>query len=165
MAATLCAPLRGAEDLFFPVARYVVLWIILALVIVATIFDLRTREVPDWIALTILTCSVLATTLGWGEVRWPGLIVGLLLGLACSAAVFYLGGLGGADVKLVAVLGAAVGPVTLLCVLFWTAIAGGLFALAAEYRGKREFAYVPAIAAGLLIQTLWPEGLRSVLFR
>ena len=29
MAATLCARLRGAEDLFFPVARYVVLWIIL----------------------------------------------------------------------------------------------------------------------------------------
>ena len=165
MAATLCAPLRGAEDLFFLAARYVVLWIILSLVIVATIFDLRTREVPDWIALAILTCAVLATAFGWGEVQWPGLIAGLLLGLACSAAVFYLGGLGGADVKLVAALGAAVGPVSLLCVLFWTAIAGGLLALAAKSRGKRDFAYVPAIAAGLLIQTLWPEGLRSVLLR
>ena len=65
-----------------------------------------------------------------------------------SAAVFYLGGLGGADVKLVAALGAAVGPVSLLCVLFWTALAGGLLALAAKSRGKRDFAYVPAIAAG-----------------
>ena len=58
MAATLCARFRGAEDSFFPVARYVVLWIILSLVIVATIFDLRTREVPDWIALAILACAV-----------------------------------------------------------------------------------------------------------
>jgi len=165
MAATLCAPLRGAEDSFLLVARYVVLWIILSLVIVATIFDLRTREVPDWIAMAILTCALLATAFGWGAVQWPGLIAGLLLGLACSAAVFYLGGLGGADVKLVAALGAAVGPGSLLCVLFWTAIAGGLLALAAKSRGKRDFAYVPAIAAGLLIQTLWPEGLRSVLLR
>ena len=121
------------------------------------------REVPDWIALAILTCAVLATAFGWSGIQWPGLIAGLLLGLACSAAVFYLGGLGGADVKLVAALGAALGPISLLCVLFWTALAGGLLALAAKFRGKREFAYVPAIAAGLLIQTLWPEGLRCVL--
>ena len=141
------------------------LWIILSLVIVATICDLRTREVPDWIALAILTCALLATAFGWSEIRWPGLIAGLLLGLACSAAVFYLGGLGRRGCQLVAALGAAVGPVALLCVLFWTAMAGGLLALAAKSRGKRDFAYVPAIAVGLLIQTLWPEGLRSVLLR
>jgi prepilin peptidase CpaA len=142
-----------------------VLWIILSLVIIATIFDLRTREVPDWIALAILTCAVLATSFGWSEIRWPGLITGLLLGCACSAAVFYLGGLGGADVKLIAALGAIVGPISLLCVLFWTALAGGLIALFAKFLGKRDFAYVPAIAAGFLIQTLWPEGLRNVLLR
>ena len=141
------------------------LWIIMSLVIVATVFDLRTREVPDWIALAILICAVVATALGWSVIQWPGLIAGLILGLACSATVFYLGGLGGADVKLVAALGAAVGPASLLCVLFWTALAGGLLALAAKSLGKREFAYVPAIAAGLLIQILWPEGLRNVLLR
>jgi prepilin peptidase CpaA len=135
------------------------------LVIVATIFDLRTREVPDWIALAILTGAVLATAFGWSDIRWLGLVAGLLLGFACSVAVFYLGGLGGADVKLVAALGAAVGPISLLSVLFWTALAGGLLALFAKSLGKRDFAYVPAIAAGLLIQTLWPEGLRSVLLR
>ncbi len=140
-------------------------WIILSLVIVAAIVDFRTREVPDWIALAILTCAVLATGFAWSEIRWPGLIAGLLLGLACSAAVFYLGGLGGADVKLIAALGAALGPISLLCVLFWTVLAGGLLALAAKSRGRGEFAYVPAIAAGLLIQTLWPEGLRNVLLR
>jgi prepilin peptidase CpaA len=132
---------------------------------IATIFDLRTREVPDWIALAILACAVLATACGWSEVRWPGLILGLLLGLACSAAVFYAGGLGGADVKLLAALGAALGPLATFSMLFWTALAGGLLALVAKGLGNRDFAYVPAIAAGLLIQTLWPEGLRDVLFR
>ena len=140
-------------------------WIILSLVIVATVLDLRTREVPDWIALAILTCAVLATAFGWTEIRWPGLLGGMLLGFLCSAPLFYLAGFGGADVKLIAALGATVGPIAILCVLFWTAIAGGVLALAVKCFGKREFAYVPAIAAGLLIQTLWPEGLRNVLLR
>ena len=126
------------------------LWIILSLVIVATICDLRTREVPDWIALAILTCAVLATAFGWSEIRWPGLIAGLLLGLACSAAVFYLGGLGGADVKLMAAIGSCRGAgrasaVDALLDRAWRAV---LLALAAKSRGKRDFAYVPAIAAG-----------------
>ena len=142
------APRSGRRGFVFPVARYVVLWIILSLVIVATICDLRTREVPDWIALAILTCAVLATTFGWGEIRWPGLFAGLLLGLACSAAVFYLGGLGGADVKLVAAPGAALGPISLLCVLFWTAIAGGLLALVAKSGGKETSLTCPRLRPG-----------------
>ena len=141
------------------------LWITLALVIIAAVWDFRTREVPDWIAVTLLICAAAATACGWSEVRWPGLLAGLFLGFIGSAALFYLGGLGGADVKLIAAMGAALGPISLLCVLFWTALAGGLLALAAKCRGTREFAYVPAIAAGLLIQTLWPEGLRCVLLR
>jgi prepilin peptidase CpaA len=140
-----------------------VLWIVLALVIAAAIWDFRTREVPDWISLAILSCAVLAAACGWSGVQWRGLLAGLLLGFVVSAAVFYLGGLGGADVKLIAALGAVVGPLSLLCVLFWTALAGGLLAMIAKYTGKRVFAYVPAIAAGFLIQTFWPEGLRSVL--
>ena len=67
------------------------LWIVLSLVIVATIFDLRTREVPDWIALAILICAVLATVFGWSEIRWPGLIPGLLLGFGVLGSRVLLG--------------------------------------------------------------------------
>lgn len=140
-------------------------WIILSLVVGAAVWDLRTREVPDWIPLAIVCLAAMATAGGWSEVRWSGAILGLLLGFSCSAAVFYLGGLGGADVKLVAALGAAVGPVPILCMLFWTALSGALLAIVARLRGRSDLAYVPAIAAGLLIQTFWPEGLRNVLLR
>lgn len=140
-------------------------WIVLALIVVAAAWDLRTREVPDWIPVAILACATLATLFGWSEVRWIGLVVGLFLGFALPAAVWWLGGLGGADVKLIAGLGAALGPISLLCFLFWTALAGGLLAAAVKSAGKKDFAYVPAIAVGLSIQTLWPEGLRSVLLR
>lgn len=140
-------------------------WMILFLIVVAAAWDLRTREVPDWIPLAILACAALATLFGWSDVRWTGLVVGLVLGFALPAAVWRLGGLGGADVKLIAGLGAALGPVALLCFLFWTALAGGLLAVAAKSFGKKDFAYVPAIVVGLSIQTFWPEGLRSVLLR
>ena len=40
--------------------NFLVLSLILALVVVATICDLRDREVPDWISLTILAWAVLA---------------------------------------------------------------------------------------------------------
>ena len=101
------------------------------------------------------------------KVTWPwlDLIAGALLGLGLSASVFYLGGLGGGDVKLLAAIGAAVGPWALLSILAWMALAGGILALIAAARGKREFAYVPAIAVGVVVETVWPGGLARVLLR
>ena len=61
------------------------------------------------------------------------------------------GGFGGGDVKLVIALGAALGPLALLSALFWVALSGGLLALIAVIRGRRDLAYVPAIAMGLLV--------------
>ena len=131
--------------------NFLVLSLLLVLVVVATICDLRDREVPDWISLTILAWAVLATTLGWTTGGWLGLVYGFSLGLVLSASVFYMGGLGGGDVKLIAALGAAVGPLGLLVVLFWMALTGAILALVAISRGKKDFAYVPAIAVGLMV--------------
>ena len=64
-----------------------------------------------------------------------------------------------------AAIGAAVGPGSLLSILAWMALAGGILALVAAARGKRVFAYVPAIAAGVVVETFWPGGLARVLLR
>ena len=127
------------------------LWslVLLVPVVFALVCDLRTREIPDWIPLLIVAWACLATAIGLHRVTWIGLMAGALLGLGLSAAVFYLGGLGGGDVKLLAAIGAAVGPWALLSILAWMAFAGGLLALIAAARGKRDFAYVPAIAVGV----------------
>ena len=138
---------------------------LLAPVVIALVCDLRTREIPDWIPLVILAWAALATAMGLHAVTWVGLIAGALLGLGLAAVVFYLGGLGGGDVKLLAAIGAAVGPWVLLSILAWMAVAGGLLALIAAARGKRDFAYGPAIAIGVLVETAWPGGLAHVLLR
>ncbi len=131
----------------------------------ALVCDLRTREVPDWIPAVIVAWACLATALGLHKVTWIGLMAGAMLGLGIGAAVFYLGWPGGGDVKLLAAIGAAVGPWTLLSILAWTALAGGILALMAAARGKREFAYVPAIAVGVVVETFWPGGLARVLLK
>ena len=155
-----CIFLQGVD-------RRMNLWsvVLLVPVVFALVYDLRMREVPDWISLLIVAWACLATATGLHKVTWLGLAAGAMLGLGLSAAVFYLGGLGGGDVKLLAAIGAAVGPWTLLSILAWMAVAGGVLALVAAARGKREFAYVPAIAVGVAVETFCPGGLARVLLR
>ena len=136
----------------------------LALLIVATVCDIRTREVPNWISVAILLWATTATGFGFHGISWGPMLLGMCLGFVVGAIVFYVGGLGGADVKLIAAIGALLGPLALLFVLFWMALAGGLLALVAAARGHRDFAYVPAITTGFAVYLFYPGGLWQHLF-
>ena len=129
----------------------------------AAVCDLRTREIPNWIPLLIVAWACLATAVGLHEVTWMATAAGALLAAAFATPVFTLGGLGGGDAKLLVAIGAAVGPWALLSILAWMAVAGGVLALIAMARRRREFAYGPAIALGVLVETAWPGGLARVL--
>ncbi len=137
----------------------------LGLTLVAVVTDLRRREVPDAVPLALLGWAVLVCALGWTEIAWFTLIAGLVLGLAIGAICFASGALGGGDAKLLAALGAVVGPVAMFEVLFWMALAGGVLALMSAACGRREFAYVPAIAVGLCVQLAWPNAVENLLLR
>jgi prepilin peptidase CpaA len=95
----------------------------------ACIFDLRTRRIPNlltlggaaaalvyWASLEGFT-AVGVSAAGWGA------------GLAIFLPLFLLGGLGAGDVKLMACLGAWLGPSQALWTAIYGAIAGGIFAL------------------------------------
>jgi len=126
----------------------------LLLLAIATVYDLRSRTIPDWIAVVLLVWSLAGTLAGFEGASWSNLALGLLVGFGLGAGLFWLGALGGGDAKLIAALGAALGPMGLASVLFWMAIVGGLLALVAKWRGRQDLAYVPAIAAGLLIYSI-----------
>jgi prepilin peptidase CpaA len=130
----------------------------ISLVAIATICDLRSREIPDWISLVMLGFGLTASIVGLSGLSISQSLLGLTLGFALTAPLFYLGGIGGGDVKLVAALGSLLGPIGLLTALFWVAIAGGVLALIAKLRGKNDFAYVPAILFGVLV-TLYERGM------
>jgi prepilin peptidase CpaA len=105
--------------------KVLIAWVPLFFVLWATYHDLRTREIPDAIPLALLGWAVVATALRFHAVGWWSLLGGLALGLLLSSIFFALGGLGGGDVKLIAALGAALGPGALLPVLFGSVGAGG----------------------------------------
>lgn len=122
-------------------------WVPLVPLAAAALVDLRSREVPDWIPVSLLVWSVLATTAGWAR-GWTPLLLGLTCGIALAFLLFRFASFGGGDVKLLAALGAACGWPDFALLLYYSAIAGGLLALVALLRGHRDLAYAPALALG-----------------
>lgn len=132
---------------------------VLMLLAVASIYDLRTREIPDWISALLVLGAAAAAAANVAGIRFWTVSTGATCGLAIGYVLFRFADFGGGDAKLIAALGALLGPLGLLFLLFWMALAGGLLALIALARGQRDYAYGPAIAAGYVGYLIWPTGL------
>lgn len=92
-------------------------------------FDLRWRRIPNRLTgVAIVTALVTNTFLGGTRGLLDSLAAGLLAG-AAFATMFFLGGMGGGDVKLMAAIAAFAGMGKLIELLLSTALVGGLFAV------------------------------------
>ncbi len=105
------------------------LYFILMILVIAVAWDLRSLRIPNAITAPAALAGIgyHVTTAGL-----PGLkssVLGLLMGLAILLIPFLLGGLGGGDVKLLAALGAWLGPRGILFAALYGGLAGGLLAL------------------------------------
>lgn len=156
-------------------------WIAILVGLAATADDIARRRIANWIPAAALAG-------GWGwQIGQQGILHGSLAAMEGAAAgfavflVFYLlGGMGGGDVKLMAGFGALLGFAGVLWAALWTAILGGLFAVAVvaykaarralgrreeaaqqlskEERERREsIPYAPAITLGVWL-SLVPKG-------
>ena len=139
--------------------------------LIATWHDVRTREIPDTLSATLAVTGIGATGLGWVDSELLLCLAGGLLGFLIVLPFTLSGGIGGGDLKLVTALGTWLGPWLLLQTLFWTALAGLVFAAVAKARKQKDFAYVPAIMSGLMIAVVFPRllpglvsGLQSVMW-
>jgi len=100
-----------------------------SIALAACFTDLKSRRVPN-----VLTFGATLAALIWGTVN--GGVAGLgwaaggwAAGLAVFLPFFLLRGIGGGDVKLMAALGAWLGPVAALWVAAFAALAGGPLAV------------------------------------
>jgi prepilin peptidase CpaA len=137
--------------------------------VAATIEDLFRRRISNWIPVVALLSGIACLAVSRG---WRG-VFSALAGAACGFLVFlvfyWLGGMGGGDVKLMAGFGAVLGVERVLEAALWTAACGGLIAagciafVAARNSlfngslGKREvnaIPYAPAIALGTWLALL-----------
>jgi prepilin peptidase CpaA len=116
----------------------VVFQILLALVvIVAAVYDVRFRRIPNWLVLTALVLGVGLNTFLF---EWSGLrhsLFGFGLGLLIYFPLYLLRGMGAGDVKLMAAIGSIVGAADWLGIFLITALLGGLIAVAVLlFRGR-----------------------------
>lgn len=103
----------------------------IGLLLWAAVHDLRTYEIPDWISIALAALGLVALFArgaAWGEI---GLVVGCAAATFAGLAVlFFLGWMGGGDVKLISATMIAVGAGGLLPFAFYMALAGAVLCLA-----------------------------------
>ena len=102
----------------------------IALAIIAVVWDLRTRRIPNVLTFGAALVGVVVHGYSGGLPGAGWSVVGWFLGVAFFLPFFALGGMGGGDVKLLAALGAWLGPGPTVWVALFSLIAGGVLGLA-----------------------------------
>jgi prepilin peptidase CpaA len=149
----------------------------------ATIVDIRSRRIPNALTVSMAAAGLGLAAAGMSGVSVAASIAGLVTGLLLMTPGYALGATGTGDVKLMAAVGAIVGIQVVVTAFLFTALAGGILAIAVAIRRRRladtlsgtgrliaapadarreitgaapasRFAYGPAIAIGSVLAAL-----------
>jgi prepilin peptidase CpaA len=82
----------------------------LALLVWAAIEDHHVRKIRNWLTLSLAITGLIQPALGGAGISFGMSVCGLLTGFGLLFVLFAIGAVGGGDVKLLAGLGAWVGP-------------------------------------------------------
>lgn len=145
--------------------------------------DLYTRRVPNALTLSAAALGIIVAATGISDLSARAALIGFFMGLVLMLPGHLLGGTGGGDVKLMAALGAWLGPSMIVKAFLYSAVAGGVLAIIVAVHRRRvgptfrgvgrliatpvtarhdvtaagadnRFPYAPAIAAGSLLVVL-----------
>lgn len=111
--------------------------LLIAVVLTAGIYDIRFRRIPNWLVLTGLLLGIALNTFLF---EWSGVktsLFGLGLAFAVYFPLYLLRGMGAGDVKLMATIGAIVGPGPWFLIFLYSGILGGIIAVAILLGRKR----------------------------
>ena len=110
---------------------------VLALGLGAAVFtDVRTRRIPNWLTGAIVGAAF-GLAFGGGPVTPLRALLGLVVGLALMLPGHVIGATGAGDVKLMAAVGAVVGPDVIFRAFLYSAVAGGVLAVVVAVRRGR----------------------------
>jgi prepilin peptidase CpaA len=97
--------------------------------VLACVTDLRSRRIPNALTLSAALAGLLAHWIVQGPDGALFSASGWLVGLLVFLPFFLVRGMGGGDVKLMAALGAWLGPQETIWLAIYTGIAGGVLAV------------------------------------
>lgn len=120
--------------------------VLVLLVMVAAVYDIRFRRIPNWLVLSGLIFGLgLNTVLS----QWQGArasLLGIILAFLVYFPLYLLRGMGAGDVKLMAAVGALVGPSNWFGIFVLSGLLGGVFAV------------LILLSRGKLMNSLWNIG-------
>lgn len=131
--------------------EYILKGILIITVLICLYTDLKERKIYNKVLLPALLMGILLNTLQYGVHGLINSLLGFLLGLAFLLIPFTMGGIGGGDVKLLAVIGGIMGWKFIFFTVLATGIFGGLIALIILIKQKRFFRLIKEFARGTWI--------------
>jgi len=147
---------------FGPVAALPVYMVLTSALLAAAVIDLHHRILPDRITLPGIALGLIASA-----TLLPATVVDALAGAALGGGLYFLiavasrGGMGGGDIKLIAMIGAFLGWQAVLLTTFLATVVGGLVGvvLMFAFRKGRKYAvpFGPFLAAAAIVCVLWGQ--------
>lgn len=122
----------------------------LAMLAIAVWTDLRQRRIPNRLVLAGLGVA-LALSVAPGGIGLRNALLGMCMGLALLLPLHLLRVMGAGDVKLMAAVGAFVGPQPVLMVVLLTLLAGGVLALGMALRLHQMRQVLRNVRTGLFL--------------
>jgi prepilin peptidase CpaA len=106
-------------------------------VLAATVIDIRTRRIPNVLTALMAATGIGLAAAGANGVSLAAAALGIVVGFGLMLPGHALGATGAGDVKLMAAVGAIVGPMLVVKAFLFTAIAGGVLAIVVAIRRRR----------------------------
>lgn len=116
---------------------HAVVWFVAVVLVIAAVIDGRQLRVPNWLTFPFALSGLAAGAILGGGDGVLSSAEGLVLGLVLLLPLYAIGGMGAGDVKLLAGVGAWIGPAPTLGAFVATTAVGGLMALVMVLRSGR----------------------------
>ena len=104
--------------------------LLLVLIFTAMVFDIRSHRIPNFLVLAGLCVGLALHTFSTGGSGIGYALTGLAVGFGLFIPLYMFRAMGAGDVKLMAMVGAFLGPASTLGAVLTTLLAGGLLAIA-----------------------------------
>jgi len=154
--------------------NFLIFFIFTAVLIVITFIDLDHQIIPDIITLPGIPIFSLAAIF-LVKIPWLEVLLGLLIGggvLFTIAFVYELiskrEGMGGGDIKLLAMIGGFLGWKSLMFILLFSSFSGAIVGLTAMIIKKQDMKYAvpfgPFLSAAAVAYLFWGDGFTRLLF-
>jgi prepilin peptidase CpaA len=108
-----------------------------AVAALAALLDVHQRRIPNWLTVSTFVVGIGLNAWQSGVTGALLALAGGLLGLAILLPFYAVRGLGAGDVKLLAALGAVVGPQVVIGIALYGAVLGGVMSIVVLARRRR----------------------------